>query len=142
MSWDIVLFNLTRKVSSAEEISEDILIPMATNGGFKKILTEYFPDIKWEDNCGIISRDNVYIELFTGQPDEETFSNIIFFLREGEASIFEVIGLCKKYGWQLYDTSLGEMIDTDHPERNGYTQYSAYVTHINGLSSNAAHRST
>jgi hypothetical protein len=130
MSWDVVIFNLSKKVSSLEDIDESILIGIASNKRFKEILIENFPDIKWDGNCGIVERDNIYIEVFIGEPGHDTFSNTIFFLRNGEASIFEIINLCKKYGWQIYDTSLGAMIDLDKPEQNGYTNYENYVNQI------------
>lgn len=131
MSWDVVVFNLNKKVSSVEEINEDILIPIATCRHFKKILHEHFPDVKWDGDRGIVERENVYMELFIDE-SEETFSNTVFFLREGEASIFDVINFCKRHGWQLYDTALGEMIDLDNPARNGYANYAAYIKHITG----------
>lgn len=132
MSWDVVIFNLSKKVSSVEEIDVSILIDIASNKRFKEILIENFPDIKWDDNCGIVERDNIYIEVFIGELKDDTFSNTIFFLRDGEASIFEIINLCKKYGWQIYDTSLGAMIDVDNPGLNGYTNYRNYVNQILG----------
>ena len=127
MSWDVVIFNLKKKVSSIEEINEDILIPIATNKEFRSLLTENFPDIKWNDRCGVVEGNDIYIELYLGENDEETFSNTIFFLRDSETSIFPVIDLCKKYGWQLFDTSLEQMIDLDSPEKNGYSKYRSYV---------------
>jgi|KBSSwiStaDraftv2_1062776.scaffolds.fasta_scaffold249416_2 hypothetical protein len=130
MSWDVVIFNLNKKVSSVEEINEDVLIPIASNSDFRKLITENFPDVKWDGNCGIIERVNIYIELFIGDAEEDTFSNTIFFLRDSEASIFPVITLCKKYGWQLFDTSLEQMIDLDNPEKNGYAKYRSYVDMI------------
>ena len=130
MSWDIVIFNLNKKVSSVEEINEDVLIPIASNKGFRSLLTENFPDIKWDANRGILERPGIYIEIFTGDNDDETFSNKIFFLRDSEASIFPVIDLCKKYGWQLFDTALDQMIDLENPEQNGYSNYRSYVDFI------------
>jgi len=129
MSWDIVIFNLKKKVSTVEEINEDILIPIATNKEFRQLLTENFPDIKWDDNCGIIERENIYIETYLGD-DDEHFSNTMFFLRRSETSLFPLIDLCKKYGWQLFDTGLGQMIDLDNPGNNGYDNYKKYLDQI------------
>jgi len=130
MSWDVVIFNLNKKVSSIEEINEDILIPIATNKEFHSLLTENFPDIRWNGDCGIIERNNIYIELYLGDDNEVSFSNIIFFLRSSEESVFPVIDLCKKYGWQLFDTALDQMINLDNPEINGYDNYKKYLDQI------------
>ena len=43
---------------------------------------------------------------------------------------FELIELAKKYGWQIFDTGLGEMIDLDNPEKNGYENHREYVEQI------------
>jgi hypothetical protein len=130
MSWDVCIFNLKKKVSSVEEINEDILIPIATNKEFRSLLTETFPDIKWDSNCGIIERENIYIETYLGEDDNESFSNTMFFLRKSETSLFPLIDLCKKYGWQLFDTGLDQMIDLDNPGNNGYDNYKKYLDHI------------
>jgi hypothetical protein len=130
MSWDIVVFNLKRKVSSVEEIDEDILIPISTIKGFRQLLTENLPSIRWDGKCGILEEADIYFEVFADETDESIFTNTIFFLRGGEASIYPIIMLCKKYGWQLFDTSLGEMIDIENPERNGHQKYKEYVSHI------------
>jgi len=129
MSWDIVIFNLKKKVSTVEEINEDILIPIATNKEFRQLLIENFLDIKWDDKCGIIERENIYIETYLGD-DDEHFSNTMFFLRRSETSLFPLIDLCKKYGWQLFDTGLGQMIDLDNPGNNGYDNYKKYLDQI------------
>lgn len=35
----------------------------------------------------------------------------------GESGLFELIELAKMYGWQIFETGLGEMIDLDNPEK-------------------------
>lgn len=48
----------------------------------------------------------------------------------GENGLFELIEIAKQYGWQIFDTGLGEMIDLENPSKNGYKNYRKYVDQI------------
>lgn len=48
----------------------------------------------------------------------------------GENGLFELIELAKKYGWQIFDTGLGEMIDLNNPQNTGFENHQNYVKHI------------
>jgi hypothetical protein len=128
MSWDVVIFNLTRQVDSVEEIDETILVDIGTRTDFKKIMEENYPDIIWDDNWGKIERKDYSIEFGLGTT-EEPFSNTLLHLY-GENAVYDIIELCKKNNWQAYDSGLDQMLDLDNPMNNGYQNHQDYVKFI------------
>jgi hypothetical protein len=128
MSWDVVIFNLTRQVDSVEEIDETILVDIGTRTDFKKIMEENYPDIIWDDNWGKIERKDYSIEFSLGTT-EEPFSNTLLHLY-GENAVYDIIELCKKNNWQAYDSGLDQMLDLDNPMNNGYQNHQDYVKFI------------
>lgn len=128
MSWDIMIFNLKRKVDSVDEIDESVLVDIGTKADFKKIMTDNYGDIIWDKDWGKIERRGFSIEFSLGDSDEP-FSNTVFHLY-GENAIYEIVELCKKNNWQLFDTGLEQMVDLDNPENNGYKNHQAYVRQI------------
>ena len=128
MSWDVMIFNLKRKVDSVDEIDESVLVNIGTKADFKKIMTDNYRDITWDKDWGKIERKEFSIEFSLGDSDEP-FSNTIFHLY-GENAIYEIVELCKKNNWQLFDTGLGQMVDLDNPANNGYKNHQAYVRQI------------
>lgn len=119
MSWDIILFNTKQKIDSIEEVDENLFVPV----DFTQILESSFAEIVNDDNHREIKGKDFSIDFFT---DEELAGNKMISLY-GENGLFELIELAKKYDWQIFDTGLGEMIDLDNPEKNGYENHRKYV---------------
>lgn len=128
MSWDVMIFNLKHKVDSVDEIDESVLVDIGTKTDFKKIMTDNYRDIIWDKDWGKIERKDFSIEFSLGDSDEP-FSNTVFHLY-GENAIYEVVELCKKNNWQLFDTGLEQMVNLDNPANNGYKNHQAYVRQI------------
>lgn len=128
MSWDVVVFNLNRKVNSVEEIDETILVYIGTKSDFKRIMEEDYPDIIWDEDWGKIEREGYSIEFSLGSTDEP-FSNTLFHLY-GENAVYDIVELCKRNGWQAYDSGLDQMLDLDNPMNNGYQNHQDYVKFI------------
>jgi hypothetical protein len=122
MSWDIILFNTNQKIDSIGDVEESQFEPI----NFSQILESSFSDIVRDDNHREIKGTDFSIDFFT---DEELESNKMLSLY-GENGLFELIELAKQYGWQIFDTGLGEMIDLDNPEKNGYENHRKYVEQI------------
>ncbi|MCO5273857.1 MAG: hypothetical protein M9900_02930 [Flavobacteriales bacterium] len=128
MSWDVVVFNLKRKVASVEEIDESVLAEIGTYADFEAMLKRRFPMLTNEDGWLKADLDVCCLETGLGEL-HETFSNTIFHLY-GENAVYELIELCKANNWQAFDTALGQMLDLDHPEQNGYKEHRHYVEQI------------
>lgn len=122
MSWDVVIFSSKQKINSIEEIDEEQFLPIDFNG----VLEKHFDNIIISENHREIKGDNFSIEYFT---DTELVSNTLFNLY-GEAALFELIRVAKNYGWQIFDTGNGEMLDLEHPEKNGYSNFQNYLQQI------------
>lgn len=122
MSWDIVIFNSKQKINSIEEIDDNLFVPI----DFNAILDKHFDNILKDDDHREIKGDDYSINYFT---NSEPVSNMLLNLY-GENSIFEVIGISKEYGWQIFDTGNGQMIDLDHPEKNGYRDFQNYLNQV------------
>jgi len=122
MSWDIILFNTNQKIDSIEEVEERQLEPI----DFTHILESSFSEIVKDENHREIKGTDFSINFFT---DGELVSNKMISLY-GENGLFELIELAKEFGWQIFDTGLGEMIDLDSPEKNGFENHRKYVEQI------------
>ena len=122
MSWDVVIFSSKQKINSIEEIDEEQFLPI----DFNAVLEKHFDNIIVSENHREIKGDNFSIEYFT---DTKPVSNTLFNLY-GEAALFELIRVAKNYGWQIFDTGNGEMLDLEHPEKNGYSNFQSYLQQI------------
>ena len=122
MSWEIVLFNSKQTIKVVEEIDEEFLEPT----DFSTTLENHFINIEKDDNHRRVKGDNFEIEFFV---DTENVSNKILNMY-GEQGLFEIVLLAKLNGWQIFDTGVGQMIDLDKPEQNGYTTFNEHVNQI------------
>lgn len=122
MSWDIILFNSRQTIKAVEEIDDELLEPT----DFSATLEIHFSNIEKDDNHRRIKGHNFEIEFFV---DTENVSNKILNL-DGEQGLFEIVLLARQKGWQIFDTGLGQMIDLDNPEQNGYDTFNEYVDQI------------
>ena len=109
-------------LDTIEKLDEDKL----QSTDFDSILEISFGNLIKDDNHREIKGADYSIDYFI---DEEPVSNKMFNLY-GENGLFELIELAKQNGWQIFDTGLGEMVDLDNPERNGYENHRKYVEQI------------
>lgn len=128
MSWNIVVFNLSKKVSDVEEIDESILVEVAWPR-LHTALSESFPQMEREGEWVRIAGEDYSLE--TSLHEGEPYSNLMFHLY-GEKAVYPLIAFCKRHGWQAFDTSLGEMLDLEDPGRNGYAHFMTYLAHVLG----------
>jgi len=122
MSWDIVLFNSKQKIQSVAELDENQLEPTDFSG----ILENSFNQIKKDGNHREIIGTDFTIDFFTGNEHSSNFMLSLY----GENGLFQLIELAKKHNWQIYDSGIGEMIDLENPEKNGYENHKKYVEQI------------
>lgn len=122
MSWDIVLFNSKQKIESVAELDENQLEPTDFSG----ILENSFDRIKKDDNHREIIGTDFTIDFYV---HNEIVSNTMLSLY-GENGLYELIELAKKHNWQIYDSGIGEMIDLENPEKNGFENHRKYVEQI------------
>lgn len=122
MSWDIVLFNSKEKIGKLEELDESKLVPC----DFNAILEASFNKVIKDGRHRAIEGEGYYIDYFA---DDEAVSNTMLSLY-GEKGLFELIKLARKHKWQIFDTSLGAMIDLEKPENNGNKRYRKYLWQI------------
>lgn len=122
MSWDIVIFSSKQKITSVEEVDPEMFIPI----DFDTILKSHFSNIKSNEDYRDVEGEDY---SFTYYADTELGSHYIVNLY-GEKALFELIQIAKKYNWQIFDTGIGEMLDLEHPEKNGYESFQAYLQHI------------
>lgn len=129
MSWDIVLLNSTEKIIFIENIDEEKLLPI----DFDKILLKKcnlkIEDYKEIENCcesiSSHSIDNEINFYFDTEP-----SSIKIVSLYSERALFRILELAKLHNWQIFDTSLGEMLDIENPNINGYHNHKNYVDRI------------
>jgi len=122
MSWDIVIFSSRQKIRAIEEVDEELLIAI----DFNIILEKHFINIIANENQREIKGEGYVIDYFV---DTEPVSNKVFSLY-GEAALFELVKIAKIYDWQIFDTGIEEMIDLEHPKKNGYGNFQKYLRHV------------
>ncbi|NRF37413.1 hypothetical protein [Pedobacter foliorum] len=123
MSWDIILFNSTRKIDSIAELDESQLV----STDFCAALATHFETIVKDDNHREIKGEDFAIEYFK---DNELVSNKLLNLY-GEAGLYELIILARIKNWQIFDTGNGCMIDLENPGNNGYENFKDYLQQVN-----------
>lgn len=128
MSWDVVIFSSKQKIISLENLEEEMLVPI----DFSSILEKYFDNVLIDGSHREIKNDNYVIDYYVSA---KPVSNMLFRLY-GEKALFELIRVSKKYGWQIFDTSYGQMLDLDSPEKNGYQDFQNYLQHVLGNTDN------
>ena len=122
MSWDVIIFSSKQKINSIEEIDDEMFVPI----DFNAVLEKHFDNIKVDKNHREINGGNYSINYFV---DTELVSNSLFNLY-GDTSLFELIKVAKIYGWQIFDTGNGEMVDLEYPEKNGYENFQTYLKQV------------
>jgi len=122
MSWDIVLFNSKQKIKVISELDENQLEPTDFDG----ILENSFDRIKKDDNHREIIGIDFTIDFFV---HNEPVSNTMLSLY-GENGLYALIEIAKKHSWQIFDSGIGEMIDLENPEKNGFENHRKYVEQI------------
>ena len=121
MSWDVVLFSSSEKITSPENIDEAKLI--ATDFCF--VFETHFDNITKDEDHREINGDDFSICYFSGEPASNILVNLY-----GEAALYPLIDLAIKNSWQIFDTGSGEMIDLNNPSKNGYKNFQSYLTQI------------
>ncbi|MCM0668517.1 hypothetical protein [Flavobacterium tyrosinilyticum] len=107
-------------------MDEEKLLPI----DFDKVLLENCSTKKTEDKYthndffSDSINDDINFHL-----DDEPSSNKMISLYSEEA-LFKIIELAKVHNWQIFDTSLGEMLDLENPAKNGYSNHKNYVNQI------------
>lgn len=122
MSWDIILFHSRQTINSVEEIDEKQLEPT----DFCSVLENHFNNIEKNNNHRRIKGRGFEIEYFT---DTENVSNKLLSLY-GAQGLFEIVRLAKQNKWQIFDTSIEQMINLENPEINGYDNFKGYLGQI------------
>lgn len=122
MSWDIVIFSSRQKINAVEEIDEELLVEI----DFSAILEKHLSNITADKNQREIKGDNYAIIHYA---DQEPVSNKVFSIY-GEEGLFELMSVAKLYDWQIFDMGNGEMLDLEHPEKNGYSNFRSYLQHV------------
>jgi hypothetical protein len=122
MSWDVVIFSSKQKIASLEDLEKELLVPI----DFNSILESHFDNIIIDGDYREIKGQDYSIDYYVGT---EPVSNILFSLY-GEKALFELIRVSKNNDWQIFDTGNGEMLDLDHPEKNGYKEFQNYLQHV------------
>jgi hypothetical protein len=122
MSWDIVLFSSGQKITSLDDLDEAQLIPI----DFCAVFQHHFKNIKEMDNHRSVEGIDFSIEYFL---DDDLVSNKMVSLY-GKNGLYALVVLSKQHGLQIFDTSLGKMIDLDNPGINGYENFQSYLRFV------------
>ncbi|WP_431293966.1 hypothetical protein [Pedobacter sp. P26] len=122
MSWNIVIFNSRQKIYAVEEVDEELLVPI----DFNIILEKHFINIIAKENHRKIKGEGYDIDYFV---DTEPVSNKVFSLY-GEVALFELVRVAKIYDWQIFDMGNEEMLNLEHPEKNGYSNFQSYLQYV------------
>ena len=122
MSWDVIAFNFNRSLKDVSEIDETTVEDIGTWDFVLDLIKEQFEDLVISDFWCCIRRKDIFdIEFSIGELTEIT--NCITFHLYGETALYPIAYLCKKNGWQLLDTTLGELLDFEDPKKIGHEKF-------------------
>lgn len=122
MSWDMLLFSSKQKITSIEEVYPDMFVPI----NFDFLLKKHFHVTKASDATNEIQAED-YSIVFSADCENESFLTCHLY---GEKALFELIRISRVYNWQIFDTGNGQMLDLDHPEKNGYKNFQLYLEQV------------
>ena len=122
MSWNIVLFNSKQQIESIKDVDESQLVEIY----FSEVLLNSYTHFNKNKKHIEIKGLGFSFEFFLSK---DPSSNIMIQLF-GENAIYELIEICKINGWQIYDSSLNQMIDFADPEKHGPKNHNDYVSQI------------
>jgi hypothetical protein len=122
MSWDVVIFSTEQRLASVEEVDKTLFRPR----NFNEVLQRHLPTTLYEDGHLEIKGNDFTIVNYGG----EELSSVALFNLYGELALYALIHVAKLEDWQIFDTGIGAMIDLDHPEKNGYWEFQAYLQHV------------
>ncbi|RZJ87979.1 MAG: hypothetical protein EOO60_11605 [Hymenobacter sp.] len=128
MSWDIFIFKANCEVKDIDDIEEKLLVNIGTWQEFKLLLLAQFPQASFDGSWCTIEVEHASLETSLGPPNEK-MSNTIFHLY-GTDALHPLLYLCQQNNWQAFDTALGSMLNPDKTERNGYSNFAAYLAQI------------
>ena len=129
MSWDILLINSNQKLDLESETVDFPLFPPRKE--LVRIFQQTFPDIELsEDGWGTIDEANYSIELNLGANEVDAQDQLFLNIRGNEDPAPKIAELCKKAGWQAFDTTMGDYLDLENPTRNGFSGWTAYRNQI------------
>ena len=121
MSWDIVLFNSKQKIESVEEVDESHLIDTDFDSAFQS----HFENIVVDESAKTIESPDFSIVYYSDEPASNAIVNLY-----GENAFYELVILAKKHDWQLFDTSMGQMVDLENPTANGCENFQNYLKQV------------
>lgn len=123
MSWDVMAFKFNRNLKDASEIDETTVEDIGTWDFVLDLIKEQFSDLETGNfRCSIRRKGLFSVEFSIGELTEIT-NCITFNLYGGESALYSIADLCKKNNWRLFDTTLGELLDFENLQKNGYDRF-------------------
>jgi hypothetical protein len=119
MSWDILLVNSRKPV----DIEADEYPPIPPRPEFIAQVNQVFPGVDWSDPAlGILDSEEIVAEIDLGDEDDLGYT-VLVNVYGGEDPVAALVRLCKKHGWQAFDTSTESYLDLDNPSRESWEDF-------------------
>lgn len=122
MSWDVILINSSQEIKTLEELDDNKF----ETTDFCLIFENHFKHIV-KDESFIKARGKDFIISYF-ETEENVSVKMVSLI--GENGLFELILLARKNNWQIFDTTLGQMIDLENPSKNGFKRFQKYLKYI------------
>ena len=132
MSWDVSLYNFSRKYASFAEIpNSETPSPLGTLSEVHVAVSRAFPGTSWEEpTWGIFDSPFGSIEFNAGSA--EPVQSICMHVRAESPIVNLILRLCAQTGWQAMDLSDGRVLEESNEPEVGLEKWRSYLNHVLG----------
>ena len=129
MSWDVYI--MRAEASSVDDLPDDYQ-PESLGDAQKlrdELLVFFGGELDWSDPAwGILNGQGFSYEFnFT---EAGAVDGFMMHVRGGGDAITPIVAMCREFGWQAVDTSLGDFIDLTDPSTEGWEGFQKFRDRI------------
>ena len=131
MSWDVLYLNYHGDPPKDLRSDDDGLDVLGSAEDVHAAIARTLPDVNWSDPVwGMYMGNGFTLEFNTGNGDP--VQAIMVHVRGGGDPIPTLLQVAAPNKWSLYDCSMGEFIDPEHPSGEGWEGFQAFRDKIVG----------
>lgn len=111
MTWDVLLLRVQPTIQSADDLSEDAVIPLGAPSAVRATVTRVCPRATFSDPAtGHLSAGGATIRFSVG--DDDPVRGIMLTINgSGDDAITVIRALCEANGWRAFDMATEEFME-------------------------------
>ncbi len=130
MGWDVILLNVPSGARTIARLPDGGVIPLGSREEVLAAIGRAFPELDLTDPSWLVLSSDAYAVEFSVGPNQSVDS-LMLHVHGDSRAIAIVQRLCEAGKWRAFDTSAGEFIDFDSPNRDrGLRRWQEYRRQI------------